>query len=308
MSKETHRRPATGVGRLFVEALRSIFEKEGPTTAGAIAYFSLFSILPAMILIITVCEHVLGVFDLRNTVIHKVLEVFPGARPVILENLSDLATPSWTVLFISLLTFLWSSSWVFMFVESALNKAWRVTQSRTFWRSRMMALGMIILCFIMLAGSILLTGTIASVRAMTYRLNTGIMPESVLSLFWQLVLAITGFFLNLVVFTLVYKIVPNTRVRFLEALTGALVASAFWQLSNYIFAWYTPYFLQHQKLYGSLGAVIGLLTWVYISTLILLYGAHFSVNMHRLKAIEKRKLAIKLRSTHLRSALQNVKD
>lgn len=302
------RRPGASVGRLFMEALRSIFEKEGPTTAGAIAYFSLFSILPAMILIVTICDHVLGVYDLREKVIHKVMEVFPSARPVILDNVSDLTTPSWTVLFISLLTFLWSASWVFMFVENALNKAWHVSTSRSFWHSRLVALSMIFLCFTMLASSMLLTGIIASVQTMTEGLNTGIMPESVLSLFWKIVLGIAGFLLNLTVFTLVYKIIPNTRVKFLEALTGALVASLFWQIANYIFAWYTPYFLQHQKLYGSLGAVIGLLTWVYFSSLIMLYGAHFSVYMHGLQSVEERRHSREVHAPDLAGAYPNLKE
>ena len=314
MRKEVAKPPGVGVGRLFMGALRNIFEHEGPTTAGAIAYFSLFSILPAMILIITVWNHVLSVFHLRDTVIRNLLDVFPGARPIIVENpviadnLLDLTTPSWTVLFISLLTFLWSASWVFMFVENALNKAWHAPECRSFWRSRLVALAMIVLCCTLLAGSIVLIGIITAMQAITKHLNTGIMPESVLRLFWQIILGITSFLLTLVVFTLVYKIIPNTRVRFLEALTGALVASLFWQVANYIFAWYTPYFLQHQKLYGSLGAVIGLLTWVYFSSLIMLYGAHFSVNMHRLQEVEERRQNRAVRASNLKSAYQNVKE
>jgi len=270
-------------------ALRSIFEKEGPTTAGAIAYFSLFSILPALVLIFTICDQALGVFNLRDIVINKILQVFPGARPVIMESFAEKTAPSWTLTFISLLTFLWSASWVFMFVESALNKAWHVAQPRSFWRSRLVAMAMIVISCTLLAVSVVLTVIIASVRSMTDRVNTGLMPQSIISLFWQIVLGVTGFLLTVAVFTLAYKLIPHTRVRLVEALTGSLVASVLWQIANYVFAWYMPYFLAHQKLYGSLGVWIGLLSWVYFCSLIMLYGAHFSVNMHRLHAIGARR-------------------
>jgi membrane protein len=286
--------------KIFLASLKNLFEKESPTAAAAIAYFSLFSIFPGIILLVIVCNHFIGVLDLRVAVIKKILELFPGARSLIVDNLwsvppegttGALWQPSWGLIFSCLTIFLWSASWVFMFVENALNRAWHVQTPRSFWRSRLLMISMILLCCTLLASSIILTGIVAFARATAARINTGIMPESIFTLFWQLVLTAVGFFLTITVFLLIYKIIPNTRVRLIEALTGALIASVQWQIANYIFVRSIPYFTaNYQRVYGqvmiypiynSLGAIIVLLSWVYLSCLIMLYGAHFSVQLHR---------------------------
>ncbi len=277
----------TSTRRVFIGALRRLFENEGPTTAAAIAYFTLFSLFPALVLVIFVSDYSIGLFDLRETVVQKIIALVPVARQLIIDTLAEITQPSWGLLFSCLTIFLWSSSWVFMFIENALNRAWGVTSQRTFWRSRSMTLGMILLCCTLLAISIGLAAVIAAARGLTSHLDHGLMRQSVMSLFWQFLLGFIGLILTITVFTLIYKIIPNTKVGLLEALSGSIISGILWQIANYIFMWSLPYF-EYQRVYGSVGAVIALLSWVYLSSLIMLFGAYLSVSVNN-PNLEERK-------------------
>lgn len=268
---------------ILLGSFKSLFEKECPATAAAIAYFALFSLFPAVILIFALSGHFLEYLDLRDKAIQKIVELFPGARRLIRENLLDLegGQINLGVVASCLVIFVWSANWVFTFIESALDRAWDVAKRRSFWRSRLLALAMTAISCSMLAASIVLTGTVAAAQSAAARIaSLGLMPEVVLSMFWQFFLFLGGLTLNIAVFALIYKIVPNTRVRWREALPGALAAAVLWQSANYLFARLLPYF-SYQKVYGGLGAAIAVLTWSYLSSLIMLYGAQISAHLHR---------------------------
>jgi membrane protein len=74
-----------------------------------------------------------------------------------------------------------------------------------------------------------------------------------------------------------YHWVPRTNVRWREAVWGALVCATGWEIAQRGFSWFlTSGFARYQLVYGSLGAVIAFMLWLYVSFLIVLYGAHLS--------------------------------
>ncbi|PYV11789.1 MAG: hypothetical protein DMG07_18410, partial [Acidobacteria bacterium] len=104
--------------------------------------------------------------------------------------------------------------------------------------------------------------------------------DAILNSIWSLLLLALGFSFAVLVFFLIYKLMPDRRVRTVEALSGALLASVLWEAASYLFAMLVPLF-NYQRIYGTMGALIGAMTWVYTSTLIMLMGAHFSAQLHR---------------------------
>ncbi len=73
---------------------------------------------------------------------------------------------------------------------------------------------------------------------------------------------------------------PNGRVTLRDTLPGAVVAGLLWEAAKYIFAWSLQYF-HYDQIYGSVGAVVAVLTWSYVSSLILLFGAQLSAVFHQ---------------------------
>ena len=97
---------------------------------------------------------------------------------------------------------------------------------------------------------------------------------------WQTIFVLTSIAVTIILFTVLYKLLPNTHVPFTEALPGAVLAGALWEGAKFGFAYLLPYF-HYDLLYGSIGAAVALLTWVYLSSVIMLFGAQFTALLHR---------------------------
>src|SRR5262249_8120773 len=126
---------------------------------------------------------------------------------------------------------------------------------------------------------------LVGVREMAARLSPRQMERyplmlSVGSAFWQFVFALLSFLMTLVLFVLVYRFMPRAAVTVRDALPGALMAGILWEIAKYLFAWSLSYF-HYDQIYGSVGAVVAVLTWSYVSSLILLFGAQLTAVFHR---------------------------
>ena len=79
-----------------------------------------------------------------------------------------------------------------------------------------------------------------------------------------------------------YYIGPNRRQKFLDILPGALVATVLWLLATLLFGWYVRHLANYNVLYGSIGGAIALLVWMYLLSIISLYGCEFNAERERL--------------------------
>lgn len=252
---------------------------EGPQGAAAISYFSLFSVFPLMLLLLAMTDQVLFIFGARDAALRSLMELFPGARRFLQEKLAEIGQPSRELVITCIFLFLWSASWMFDFLESAMNRAWQVSRCRSFLRSRILSVGIIFLCALLFLVSTTVTVVATQMAQETEQMAKEYFTPLLLSLLWKIVLIVSGFLMTLVVLTLLYKAVPNTRVRFFDAFRGALLSSVLWQSASYLFAYLVPFF-NYQRVYGSIGAVVALLTWVYLSSMIVLWGIHYSAILH----------------------------
>jgi membrane protein len=98
--------------------------------------------------------------------------------------------------------------------------------------------------------------------------------------FWQVMLASAGALVTVALFALVYRLVPNGRVTLRDTLPSAVIAGLLWEAAKYVFANSLQYF-HYDEIYGSVGAVVAVLTWSYVSSLILMFGAQLSVVLHQ---------------------------
>jgi membrane protein len=144
---------------------------------------------------------------------------------------------------------------------------------------------MIAIVGLLLAASVLLTSILVAVREAAARLSTRQLERyplmfSVGSAFWQVIFALVSFLVTVVLFVLVYRFMPKAAVTVRDALPGALLAGLLWEAAKYLFAWSLNYF-HYDEIYGSVGAVVAVLTWSYVSSLILLFGAQLTAVFHR---------------------------
>ena len=90
--------------------------------------------------------------------------------------------------------------------------------------------------------------------------------------------------ISILMFGLVYRIVPNCPVSWRNALLGGFFAGAAWEAAKYLFALYAAHYANYNKVYGSLGAIVSLMFWAYYSATILLLGAEIAAKEEQRRA------------------------
>jgi membrane protein len=267
------------IGRAYVAAGRRMMRYEVPRDAAGISYFAIVALFPAIIVMISLVDAFLGWKNLHNEVLQRIVDLFPGSRQFIKSNLNELTTPSTAIVISCFVVVLWSSSWIYTFIESAINRAWGVSHQRTFWESRLRSIALMALGGFGLLCSAAITGFVEAVRRAADNIaisaNTYYFTDS----FWYFILLGASLLIAVLVFAFVFKWTPHLRVSWRQAFSGALISTVMWEIGSFIFVKLVPYF-DYQRIYGKMGAVILLLVWVYTSNLILLFGAHFSVQLH----------------------------
>lgn len=269
------------MGKSFAAAGRMMIKHEAPRDAASISYFSLIALFPAILVMMAAADAFLGWVDLKETVVKLIVDLFPGSRQLLSSYPNTFPTLSTSVVVSCAVVFIWSSSWIFSFLESAINRAWEVSNQRTFWESRLRSIAFMLLGGVSLLTTAIITVVIGAIRGRAaLHIPSSVRASYLIGWFWSLVLLLTGLVIAMLVFALIFKWTPHRRVYWKEAFSGSLVFIIIWEIGSIIFVKLLPYF-DYQAIYGKTGAVITLLVWVYTSNLFLLFGAHFSAQMHR---------------------------
>jgi membrane protein len=250
------------------------------TPAAAMSYFGLLTLFPALLVLLFVSNRVAA----GSEMLARIVEVYPGSSEFLRVTVRSLKDVGVGVVVSCVVVVLWAGSWVFAVVERALNRLWG-TQPRAFLHGRALTLGMIGVVGVVLIVSVFITSVLVGLQQLAEQLPIRIVSRSpglrlVGNAFWQAAFMLAGTFVTVTVFTLVYRLVPNGRVTLRDTLPSAVVAGVLWELSKYVFAWSLQYF-HYDQIYGSVGAVVAVLTWSYVSSLILMFGAQLSVVLHQ---------------------------
>jgi membrane protein len=261
-------------------SLHQFHENDLFTSAAAMSYFGLMALFPALLLMLAIGNQVAVATELLT----RAVDVYPGSGQFLRETIRTLSSVGTGVIVTCVVVVLWAGSWVFAVIERALNRIWGST-SRTFWHGRAITIGMIGIVGLLLASSVLVTSVVVALREMAGRLSPRQIERyplliSVGSIFWQGMFAAVSFLVTVALFVVVYRFMPRTEATFRDVLPGAVLGGLLWEIAKYVFAWTLSY-LHYDQIYGSVGAVVAVLTWSYVSSLILLFGAQLSAVFHR---------------------------
>ena len=250
------------------------------TPAAAMSYFGLLTLFPALLVLLVAGNSVAA----GSEALTRIVEVYPGSRDFLSATVRSLKDIGWGGVTSALVVMLWAGSWVFAVIERALNRLWG-TKARTFLHGRALTLGMIGAVGLLLILSIFLTSILVGLQQLIAQLPIRVVNRSptlalVGNAFWQTLFALSSALVTITLFALVYRLVPSGRVTLRDTLPSAIVAGLLWEAAKYVFAWSLQYF-HYDQLYGSVGAVVAVLTWSYVSSLVLMFGAQLSVVLHQ---------------------------
>ena len=201
-------------------------------------------------------------FELSGRLALVLGHYLPVKADFIMRNLVGISRAYGRVSILSFLLLLWSSSGVFLPIERALNQAWEVEKRRSWWRRRLLALEMAGIFGFLAMFSTLLVGTRVYIHAW---LRTWV-ASSVLPLVefsYRALFVAATFGITLCMFLVLFERLPNRPMAFRQAFPGALLTALGWEAARATFTHLLP-FINYRQLYGSIGVVVALMTWVYI--------------------------------------------
>ena len=261
----------------FIEFYRS----NNLTFAASIAYYTLLSIFPVMLLVLSVLARVsVGEGNGDRTLLELLGGALPSRFDFLAAQLRELArTPLNLGLAGTALT-IWASMGVFGAITSAVNHAWGVERSYGFWKHKLVAFLMMLAAALLAVAAIALSGFAQVLEARWFVEIRARLPDVAELLRFIAANVITPAFI--VVVGLIYYFVPNTRVRLRDVWFGAILAGVLWRIAFAGFAWYVRD-LSRFTVHGSMAAVVMFLVWIYVSAVILLYGVEVTAAWARLR-------------------------
>lgn len=265
--------------------MQTFSDARASQAATSLAYYAIFSLFPLLLALIAGGSYFLDDQLVYLNITRIVQSALPISPDLINNNLAEVLDSRGTVGLISLLTLLWSASGFFTNLAYNINLAWPEAPRRNFLKKRLIGLGMIA----GISGLLILSLTlnwVTSLIPFLNRENASSQSLSLLTWFSSLVSWLMIFLL----FLILYRWVPTTKVHWHATLWGALTASISWRIAIAGFGWYVSSGLgRYQLVYGSLGAIVALLFLIFIVSLITLFGAHLTASIDRWKKEEQNK-------------------
>jgi membrane protein len=265
---------------MIQHSLHQFHENDLFTSAAAMSYFGLMALFPTLLLLFAIGTKIAG----GSQMFAHAVEVYPGSSQFLRDTIGPRSQVGYGAIATCVVLVFWAGSWVFAVIERALNRIWGAT-SRTFWHGRALTLGMVGIVGLLLSSSVLVTSILVVLRDIANRLSPRQIERyplllSVGSAFWQIVFAALSFLITVALFVVVYRFMPRAQVTLKDSLPGAFLGGLLWEIAKYVFALSLNYF-HYDQIYGSVGAVVAVLTWSYVSSLILLFGAQLTAVFHR---------------------------
>lgn len=251
---------------LIRRAIRRFGKNRGAESAASISFFTIFSIFPMLIFITSAASLFLDSEEVKANVLNWLLGMLPVVPDVILteiEKLIEMRTT--TVNLVALASFMWSASGAFNALALSLNRVWNPARPRHALINRLFGLAMVaslvLLVMLLMMSTSVITVVLGRTLAFGGRITLHLLP----------------IVLRMFIFWGMYMLVPGGKVKRGSALLGAFIASSAWEINTMLFTWVIKSGLaNYEFFYGSLGTIIGLLIWVFLSYFIMLFGAYLA--------------------------------
>jgi len=238
--------------------------------SAAISYYILLSLFPLALAAITILGYFSRSPDMGARVTQAIADLLPVSGQVVSATIQGVAQGWGTAGAIAIVGLLWSGMGFFGAVRKSLNTAWGIKQPRPFLRERLMEFLMMLGLGALLIISLGLTAAFKIIQAANISIFGHLLSNGLL---WHAIVIITSVAITFVGFLFLYKFVPNTRVRWRHVWVGALVAALLLEIAKNVFIWSVGHFATYNLVYGSVGTIIALMVWSYISAMILLFCA-----------------------------------
>ena len=263
------------------------FEDKVPRLAAALAYYSIFSLAPLLLIAVSI----VGIFfgdDAASGVLDDQLRASMGdaAAAAVQEMVANARKPADNLLasLMGLTVLVIGAGGVFGQLQDALNTVWGIAPRpgrglRGIVRDRFLSFSMVLGIGFLLLTSLALSAFLQAASDTVGR----VLPLH--PLFWAVLSAVVSFAVISLLFAAIFKVLPDAEIAWRDVVEGALFTAALFTLGKFALGWYLGREATSST-YGSAGSLVLILLWVYFSAIILLLGAEFTQVYARLRGRE----------------------
>ena len=253
---------------LFWSALKKFDDDHGFFLSSGITFNLLICLVPLILLLLAL----VGIYlysdrEVLNHIRRYFENAIPSLDPRVMRNVLRIIRDRKIVGILGIGGLIWTSTWFFSSLRTALNMIFQVEKDRGILRGKAIDLLMIFLAGIFLLMSMILTSGITFIQSYRFGPFLSLGP----SLRFILKYIIPFLFTFWMCF-LIYKIIPNRKIHFKAALQAALFTSLLWEVAKQLFGWYVQHLGRFSMVYGSLSTLAIFFLWIYYSSVILLLG------------------------------------
>lgn len=263
------------------EGAIGFYNSDNLTFASSIAYYSLLSTFPFLLVVLAVLGFIPVTGDGDATLLQLVARAVPGHPDFLTTQIHELGRLRVQVGAAGIVLAVLGSMGIFGAITSAINHAWGVEVRPGFWKHKLVALTMLAGSALLLVLTLVLVSSVEV--AQTYWFTNVIDRVPILNSLRGFALSNAPTPMFMLVIGLIYYYVPNAKVRLRDVWWGAVIAGTLWRIAFGGFSWYV-HDLSRFTVLGQVAAVALFLVWVYLSAVIFLYGAEVSAAYSRLNA------------------------
>ena len=271
---------AIGVKSIFgllKEAFTEWQKDKASILAAALAYYTVFSITPLLVIAISIAGAVFGQEAAQGEIVQQINQLVGQQGAEVIETaLANADRPKLSSIasIISIILLFVGASGVFAQLQQALNIVWNVKAKPDegiwgFIRNRLLSFGMVLAIGFLLLVSLILSAMLSGIGKLEINLLPG------LTAIWQVVNFALSFGSIALLFALIYKLLPDVRIRWKDVVVGSVITALLFTIGKFLIGLY----LGRGSLgsaYGAAGSLIVFLAWVFYSAQILLFGAELT--------------------------------
>jgi len=265
----------------LLRVVRGFINNQGLLLSGAVAYYTLLSIVPLSILALVVLSHLIEEQQLIHTLSTYLEMVIPGYAATLTEQVRAFLEARKVVGFIGFFGMLFFSSLAFSMLEDAMSVIFPPQvkiQRRNFLVSAIIPYVYIL---VMGLGIVLVTFIVGAIETLENRhftiLGWSLSSESSTGA----ALYVMGIVGEVLMFTSVYLVMPEVRVRFRHALIGGITATVLWEITRRVLVWYYAVVSMVNVIYGSIAITVVALLSIEVAAIIVLLGAQVIAELER---------------------------
>ena len=280
LSRLAQTRLGRSQGALLVwRVIRGMSGGDSAQMAAGVAFYALLALFPLLLGFLAVLGLALQSPQAQQAFLELVTSHLPGSAEFVQSNVEEMVRLRGALGLGAVLGFLGSSGMLFAAIGRTVNQVWGIRQRRPFYLSQPLRWG-----WALAVGGLFLVATWANtVVDVLVQGATDLPGQRVLAVLGKVALWVIPWAASFLVFLLIYRFVPHAKTYWRYVWPGALVAALLMQVGKELFVWYLQNLAVYDRVYGPLTSAIVLLSWVYLSALILVLGAHISARWQELR-------------------------